>query len=86
MIVIKPTIDDTGQVAPRWAMVDSVLRRAMQHDWDLQQTWTVGGYDKLALVAPEHFGMNAMYRDERDNVTFEFTDHQWTVFALRWLA
>ena len=85
MIVIKPIIGNDGKVEPRWAMVDIVLRREIWSNWELGQTWHVGGYDKIALVAPEHFGMNAMYRDERDNVTFEFTEHQWTVFALRWL-
>lgn len=86
MIIIKPMVEDDSKVTPRWAMVDQVMRQEMYRNPDLYEAWSAGGYDRVAKIAPELFGMTAMYRDERDCVTFEFTDEQWTIFALRWLT
>lgn len=86
MIVLKPLVESDGRVTPRWAMVDDVIRRELNSHPDLRYMWTDGGYDKLAEIAHDYFGMTAMYRDERDCVTFEFTEHQWTMFTLKWLS
>jgi hypothetical protein len=84
MIVIKPNNDN--DTFHRWLLVDDIIKREMWEDLTLAQAWSKGGYSTLADIVPEMFGMTRMYRDEKDAVTFEFTEQQWTVFALRWLS
>jgi hypothetical protein len=80
MKVIKASLNHQQQ---EWRDIDHVIRSNMSAR--MSQAWNDDGYEGIAQYAPTEFGMYAMYRDENDSVTFEFTDEQWTWFALKWL-
>jgi len=58
----------------------------IQQNWspEVKHAWETSGFDGMARYVPEEFGMQAMYRDKNNYVTFEFTDEQYFLFNLRY--
>jgi hypothetical protein len=67
-----------------WKMVNEVIQQNMTPE--IRERWMDRGYEGLATECVlEHYGINRIYRDEQQSMTFEFTEQQWTWFLLRWL-
>lgn len=67
----------------QWIRVNAVIMQNMTPE--IQRLWRRGGYEGLAdECVLEHYGINRIYRDERQDVTFEFTPQQWTWFLIKW--
>ena len=67
----------------QWQQIDQVIRANLTPTQKM--AWMVNGYASVCEWAPEQYGMHRMYRDTDQCITFEFTDEQWTWFALKWL-
>lgn len=63
--------------------VNDVIQKNMTPE--IKARWMIDGYTGLNECALEYFGINRIYRDENQSMTFEFTEEQWTWFALKWL-
>jgi hypothetical protein len=83
MIKITPGVGNPTH--ERWKMINFVIRKQIWQNPDLMTLWNNNGYEGISELVPELLGMSAMYRDDKHTVTFEFTEKQWTVFALKWL-
>ena len=66
-----------------WKMVNEVIQKNMTPE--IREQWMSNGYEGIAVSAPKYFGINRIYRDKQESMTFEFTEEQWTMFTLRWL-
>jgi len=67
-----------------WTKVNSVIQKNMTPE--ISERWMKDGYEGLADEwILEYYGINRIYRDENQSMTFEFTEQQWTWFLLRWL-
>jgi hypothetical protein len=75
--------DKSSETFALWKKVDSIIQQNMTPE--IREQWVEGGYDGIAMCAPKYFGINRIYRDENQSMTFEFTDQQWTMFVLKWL-
>jgi hypothetical protein len=65
-----------------WKKVNEVIKENMTPE--IREQWMKDGYEGIAGSATKYFGINRIYRDEEQSMTFEFTDQQWTMFMLRW--
>jgi hypothetical protein len=72
--------DDT---VDSWLKVNDVIMENMTPE--IRERWMQNGYEGLAECALDYFGINRIYRDSEQAMTFEFTEQQWTWFTLRWL-
>lgn len=75
--------DKSNESFSQWKLVNEIMFANMPAE--IKTVWLIAGYDGIAEMASKYFGMNRIYRDNEDSVTFEFTEQQWTMFALRWL-
>jgi hypothetical protein len=66
-----------------WVEVNQVIQDNMTPE--IKERWNSDGYSGLNECALDYFGINRIYRNEQNYVTFEFTDQQWVMFLLRWL-
>ena len=73
---------DNENVA-NWIRVNDAIHAHMPPV--IRARWMKDGYEGLADSALGYFGINNIYRDEDEAVTFEFTEAQWTWFQLKWL-
>ena len=64
--------------------VNDIIQKNMTPE--IKARWMEDGYVGLNECALEYFGINRIYRDERQSMTFEFTEQQWTWFAMKWLS
>lgn len=67
----------------QWKIINEAIMQNMTPE--LKAKWYEYGYTGIAKEACEYFGINSIYRDTNQSMTFEFTEEQWTMFALRWL-
>jgi hypothetical protein len=66
-----------------WVEVNQVIQDNMTPE--IKERWNSDGYSGLNECALDYFGINRIYRNEQNYVTFEFTEQQWVMFLLRWL-
>jgi hypothetical protein len=66
-----------------WKKVNTVIMENMPPE--MKAVWMINGYTGIAELAPAYFGMHRIYRDKNESMTFEFTEEQWTWFAMKWL-
>jgi len=66
-----------------WLEVNQVIQDNMTPE--IKERWNADGYSGLNECALDYFGINKIYRNEKNYVTFEFTEQQWVMFLLRWL-
>jgi hypothetical protein len=67
----------------RWLEINEVIQNNMTPE--IKKRWMSDGYEGLNECALDYFGINRIYRNEQNYVTFEFTEQQWVMFLLRWL-
>jgi len=75
--------DKDNNTFKTWKMVNAVIQQNMTPE--IREQWMNDGYEGIAESGPKYFGINRIYRDEQESMTFEFTEQQWTMFVLRWL-
>jgi hypothetical protein len=75
--------DKSNESFATWKRVNNVIQQNMTPE--IRERWMEDGYEGLAECGLEYFGINRIYRDEQQSMTFEFTEHQWIMFTLRWL-
>ncbi len=75
--------DKGNDTFKNWKMVNNAIQQNMTPE--IRRRWMQNGYEGLAECALEYFGINRIYRDEQQSMTFEFTEYQWTMFILKWL-
>lgn len=66
-----------------WVEVNQIIQDNMTPE--IKERWNSDGYSGLNECALDYFGINRIYRNEQNYVTFEFTEQQWVMFLLRWL-
>ena len=75
--------DKSPEIFHIWKQVNEIILTNMTPE--IKAKWMSDGYEGISECALEYFGINRIYRDERQSLTFEFTEHQWTMFVLKWL-
>lgn len=75
--------DKGNDTFKNWKMVNNAIQQNMTPE--IRRRWMQNGYEGLAECSLEYFGINRIYRDEQQSMTFEFTEYQWTMFILKWL-
>lgn len=81
MICLTASVEDPNFTL--WQRVNNVVMHNLTQD--MQKTWQSHGYEGIAELCREYFGMHAFYRHiQRQVIVYEFTEQQWTMFVLRW--
>jgi hypothetical protein len=75
--------DKSNESFETWKKVNNVIQQNMTPE--IKKRWLIDGYIGLNECALDYFGINRIYRDNNQSTVFEFTEHQWTMFVLRWL-
>lgn len=82
MIELSAKYDPESKTFENWKFANEVILKNM--DQEMQDQWKLGGYEKIAPVAEQKFGMVRMYRGTDFSMRFVFTDEQWSLFLLRY--
>jgi hypothetical protein len=83
VLTYNARFDKDNDTFKTWKKVNNVIQENMTPE--IRERWLIDGYTGLNECALDYFGINRIYRDSEQTMTFEFTEQQWTMFALRWL-